>query len=496
MTVSSAIDVSAVARAVGTKVDFKNLRAGAIVNLPQRVMVIGQGSSASSYSNDKLQVTSALEVASTYGFGSPLHLAVQQLLPANGDGVGTIPVTVYPLQDATGAAAATGSIAPVGTATKAGQVEIFLNRIRSVFAVAVGDNPAAIVAKIVAAVSAQLDNPVTAVNNAGTSADFTSKWQGSSANGIIISIVEPGDLGVTFGITEMSGGLVNPSISGALAQVGNIWETRVVNCFESTDTTILDALQTFNEGRWLPLSGMPLTSFSGTTETDVNTAIAVPDARKTDRTNVQIPLPGSENLPLQIAARAVARVASRSQNSPAFDYATLTLTGLTPGSDAQQWDYLQRDQAVKGGSSTIEVVDGIAELSDTVTYYHPSGDPTPAYRYVVDINKVMQILFNVNVRYKQDDWNGAPLIPDDQDTVNPDAKQPKMATADTAAIIDNAAAAAILSDPATAKGTIVSVISSMNPKRLEQSFTVQISGNSNIISIDFNFGFFFGSAAA
>ncbi len=79
MPISSAVDSSAVARVLGIKTAFKDLRGGGILFLPQRVAVVGQGSTASTYSTDKKQVTSALEVAQTYGFGSPLHLAVLQL---------------------------------------------------------------------------------------------------------------------------------------------------------------------------------------------------------------------------------------------------------------------------------------------------------------------------------------------------------------------------------------------------------------------------------
>ena len=112
MSISTAVDVSAVARVVGIKTEFKDLRGGGILYLPQRVGIIGQGNSLSVYSNDKAQVTSALQVAQTYGFGSPLHLAAKQLFPDNGDGVGTIPVTVYPLDDAGTGVASTGDVTP------------------------------------------------------------------------------------------------------------------------------------------------------------------------------------------------------------------------------------------------------------------------------------------------------------------------------------------------------------------------------------------------
>ncbi len=111
MAISSAVDASAVARVVGIKTIFRDLRGGGILFLPQRLAVVGQGSSASTYDTTKRQVTSATEAATLYGFGSPIHLAVLQLLPVNGDGVGTIPVTVYPLED-DGSGVASAGISP------------------------------------------------------------------------------------------------------------------------------------------------------------------------------------------------------------------------------------------------------------------------------------------------------------------------------------------------------------------------------------------------
>ena len=83
---------------------------------------------------------------------------------------------------------------------------------------------------------------------------------------------------------------------------------------------------------------------------------------------------------------------------------------------------------------------------------------------------------------------------DDQPTANPAAKKPKTAVAEIAAMIDSLALQAIISDPKTAKTTILAQISVTNPKRLDTTYTIQLSGNANIISIDLNFGFFFGAA--
>ncbi len=497
MALSTAVDLTAVARVVGIKTEFVNLRGGNVVNLPQRIAVFGQGNSAATYSTDKFQVTSATQAAERYGFGSPIHLAVKQLFPANGDGVGTIPVTIYPLVDDGAAAAATGDITPSGTATKAGAATVIINNIRSqAFAIEVGDTVADVVTAATAAVNAVLDVPVIAADatpGTSTKIDITAKWEGPTGNDIVLEVEGGEDTGITFVATQPTGGLVNPNIDAALAQIGNVWETMVLNCLDIADTVTLDKYQTEGEGRWGALVRKPFMCFTGNTEADVATAITVSDARKTDRINSQLVAPGSNDLPFTVAARQLSRIAPLANNNPPHDYGSRTADGLTPGTDGQQWNYAQRDQAVKGGSSTTEVKDGVINLSDIVTFYHPTGDPTPAYRYVVDIVKVANILFNLDLTFANPAWDGAPLIPDDQATTNRTAKKPKMAVAAVASLIDQLALGAFISDPDFAKANTLAAINDQNPKRLDVATTMKISGNTNIISVDFNWGFFFGT---
>lgn len=497
MATSTAVDASAVARVLGIKTQFKDLRQGGVIFLPQRVAVVGQGASASTFSTTKAQYTSAIDVAAAYGYGSPLHLAAQQLFPVNGDGVGTIPVTFYPLADDGSGVASTGAITPSGAATGAASFRVKVNNILSEpFVLANGDSVAVQTAAITLAINSVLDMPVIAADNT-TAVGLTSKWKGESANDIYVEVVATSEdlSGVTFAITQPTGGLVNPDISGALAQVGNVWESMVLNCLNVSDTTTLDLYQTFGEGRWGTLVRKPLVVFSGDTQVTVNSAITIPDARKTDRVNAQLVAPGSNDLPFVVAARELARIVVVANNNPPRDYGSQDATGLTPGADGDQWDYADRDQAVKGGSSTIEVKDGVINLSDTVTFYHPTGDPVPAYRFVCDIVKLQNIIFNLDLEFAKVEWDGAPLIPDDQPTVNASAKKPKTAVAAVAAILDSLGLNAIISDPETAKERTFAEIDPVNPKRLNLSTTVQLSGNTNIKSIDLNFSFFFGTPA-
>lgn len=494
MGISTAVDASAVARVLGIKTVFKDLRGGGILFLPQRVAIVGQGSTAAVYATTKRQITSAFEAATIYGFGSPIHLSALQLFPVNGDGVGTIPVTVYPLDDDGSGVVSSGDITPSGTPTLAASYTVRINNIDSeAFVISVGDSVADIVTAMTTAINAVLEMPIIAVDGT-TVLTFTSKWKGTSANDIFTEVVGSTTAGNVFTITQAVGGLVNPDVDDSLNQVGNVWETMFLNCMDLADTTTLDKFDVFGEGRWGALVRKPMIAFTGLTLTGVTAATAVSDVRKTDRSNSQLVAPGSNDLPFVVAARQLARIVKVANNNPPQDYGSQDATGLTPGADGDQWTYIERDVAVKAGSSTIEVKDGVVNISDVVTFFHPTGDPIPAFRFVVDIVRLQNILFNLDLIFATQEWDGAPLIPDDQPTSSPTAKKPKMAVAEVASMLDSLGLNAIISDPKTAKASIVAEIDSGNPKRLNLAFTVQLSGNTNIKSIDLNFGFFFGSS--
>lgn len=492
MAISTAVDLSAVARVVGIKTQYKDLRDGGILYLPQRVAVVAQGSTDAVYDSEKRRVTSASEAAAIYGHGSPAHLAVLQLLPVNGDGVGTIPVTVYPLQDDASGVAAEGSITATVAPTEPAAYRVSISGIQSQqFVIDLDDTPETVAAKMTTAINSVLEMPVTAAATA-TETTLTAKWKGLSGNDIKVEVIGSTASGNTFAITQPAGGLANPDVQPALDQVGDVWETMVLNTLNIDDETALDAYKTFGFGRWGALTKKPLIVFTGNTATTVTAATAVSDSRKDDYVNSQLVAPGSKELPFVVAARQLSRIVKVANNNPPRDYGSQAVTGLNPGKDGEQWTYIDRDAAVKLGSSTIEVKDGVINLSDTVTFYHPTTEAIPAYRYVCDIVKLQNIIFNLNLIFANPQWDGAPLIPDDQPTVNREAKKPKMAVAEVAAMIDSLGLNAIISDPETAKKNTRAEINAQNPKRLDLLTTLQLVGNANIISVDLDFGFYFG----
>ena len=492
MAVSTAVDASAVARVLGIKTIFKNLRAGAVVFLPQRAAIVAQGNTLATYALTKLQIFSRKEAGDTYGYGSPIERIAAELLPDNGDGVGSIPVTVYPLEDDGGGSVSTGSIDAAGVIQNATDVfEIKVNGISTQVTIPATTIPDDALELIKTAIDAVIEMPVIGGVVAAGSLPVTSKWEGENANDIFIEI-EGFTNGLTFSVVQPVGGTVNPDVDTALALIGDVWETMIISGFNYDDNATITKYEIFGEGRWGALTRKPLVVFTGTGEATQATVTGVTDLLKAKRINVIETVPGSVSLPWSIAGRAAGRALSIANNNPPQDYAGRPLTGIDPGTDAEQWTYAQRDDAVKKGASTTELVDGVPEMSDTVTTYHPDGELPPAYRYVVDIVKLQTVLFNLDLIFAADDWKGAPLLSDDTPTTNPTAKKPKDAVAAVASLVDNLALNAIISAPGTAKESIVAEINGTNPKRLDVAFTIQLSGNTNIISVDFNFGFFFG----
>lgn len=494
------IDATAVARVVGIDTTFKDLSAGAVQFLPQHIAVIGHGNTGVSYPLTPFRPTSSQQAGERFGYGSPIHQGLRELLPPTGGGVGAIPVTVLPLAVEAGGTAATGTVTPSGTAAANAT---YWARVAGVLSapvsIVVGDVVATIIDKLVAAVDAVLDMPVDAVDGT-TVLTLNAKWKGASGNDLTVEIIDSlGNVpstGLTFAIVQPATGTTDPDVAPALAMLGSTWLTMLVNTLGPTNTTALGKISDAGEARWGALARKPFVSFVGNPEAAVATAYATTNARTTDRVNSQVVAPGSPLLPAQIAAAHVREIAKVANNNPPTDYGGRALRNLLGGSDADQWDYAERDQAVKAGSSTVEVADGIVRIGDVVTMYHPTGESPPAYRHVVDIVKLQTVIYNVDREFTKPEWNGAPLIPDGQPTANPNARTPSSAKAAMCAILDNLALEAIISDPKTAKQNTSATINSQNPKRLDVRTTIQLSGNTNIISVDLFFGFYFGTQIA
>lgn len=593
------IDASAVARGTGIQTEYVDRGGAAAKFLPQRLAVFAQAQSGISHPTDKFQVTGgARQVGSIAGYHSPAYAVMRELYPANGGGVGTVPVDLFLLPEATGATPAEGAFSPVAiSVAKASTFRAVIAGVKSLgFTVPKIEavtpvHLTAILESARVAIMNKLGMPVTVAHEYGSPTvspdgdnvgngtvgslaiatdgappagtwllvahedesatitfsliapsgfteaeglaasgaqsigglDFTitagvtpfeegdfftievpstelkvrSGWNGSSANDIRISFEGPADVGLSWAITQPSGGATNPEVAPALTQIGDTWNTMLLNALEISDESALDAFQEWGgnpedeTGRWSPLVRKPAVVFTGNTKVTVDAATQVTNFRKDDNVNCQLPAPGSPQLPCVVAAAQLARIIRKANNNPPHDYGSERVTSITPGKDGEQWDYQQRDAAIKRGSSTIIVKDGVLNIADVVTMYAPTGEEPPAYRHVVDIVKLQNVIYNFDLVFSSADWDGKPLIQNGQPTVNPDARSPDIAKGVAFEIIDRLALSAIITNAkATKAGTTVTF---GGPKRLDIDVPPYISGNTNQKDIHLRWSFFLGS---
>lgn len=488
------ISSSWIARITGVSVEYVNYNIGQALSLPQKLAVIGQGNTLSTYAETPFLALSASQVGAAVGYGSPLHLAAMQLFPANGDGIGGIPVTIYPLVDDDAGVVGTGYIECTGTATEDATFKVEVGGISTGFITFSEDDTAATaLGAIKTAINSVSEMPVIAGTVAAGQLPLTSKWKGESANDITIDITDLDIAGLTFSSVAFSGGAANPDVRDATDQIGERWETMVLNCMNYDDDTTLDYFATWNEGRWLADVKKPAIVATGTVA-DFTDRTAVSDARKSDKTNFFIPSVSSLELPFVIAARGLVKdIITTANDHPAMNYKG-SLTGLDAGDDIDQEDGTVRNAAVLLGASTNKVTDGVAVLQDIVTFYHPDAEGLyPAYRYVCDIVKLQNIVYNVDII--QVAYEGRPIVPD-EDPVPIDealAIQPKNIKTSLKNLAESLSKKAIISDLDFTLEHIVVAIDSENPKRINTVFRVKLSGNVEVNDTTIKFGFYLPS---
>jgi phage tail sheath gpL-like len=487
---------SAISRVTGVNVEFRNFNKGGGAYLPQRLAVIGVGNDGVNYSLEKYEATgNADAVAKRYGYGSPLHLAARQLFPVSGGGA-NFPVTFYPLKNENyNVNPVMGGIFFRGMAEAAGSGTVCIGGINAEFSVEKGADAEMVICAVMEAIKTKLEMPVIVgskfEDSGGKGIGLRSKWSSASACDITIEIETEVD-GLYFEIEQMHGGAPDPDITPALEAIGQIWETFILSTFSWKKTERLDQYQLFCEGRWSELEKKPCIVAHGSVD-DYETRTAVTDLRKSDYANFLIQSTGSRELPFVIAARGlVSDIMTNANSNPPLGYKG-RLTGLAAGADSVQENYTTRNNAVAKGASTNIKTGSVAELNDIVTFYHPEGELIPPKRYVVDLVKLQNIVFNLRLIMEAEEKKGAPLVSDATVTTNPKAVQPKMVKAELMNLADSLSRAAIMQEPAFTKENLVVKIDSANPKRLNYQFPAKLSGNVEVISGELYFGFYLES---
>lgn len=495
---------------VGYKIEKGNFN-NVTPNLPQRVVILGQGNTANEDNsdfdeNEQKEFTTLKQVGQRYGYGSPVYNMFRILRPISGTGLGGIPAVIIPQYAASGATTKQLNIESSGTASGNATHTLVVNGRRVIdggrydFVVAQGDGPTEISQKMVDTLNGVLSAPVTASQDTTETATESclaeTKWAGIDADELDISVDTNGNpVGVSYSVTDVQSGAGVPStIQSALDTFGEQWNTIVLNPY---GTNIHSTLENFNgkpdpnqpSGRYSGIVFKPFVALFGSTD---STASIDFSNQKDEVTNVVCPAPNAKTFNHEIAAAYGRVLAVQAQNNPHLDVQNMYVPDIPAAETAGQFgDYSFRDQKVKEGWSTAVIENGSYKIKDLVTTYHPDGEVPLQFSWVRNI----MIDWNIAFRYRILEELyvvGHTLVSNNQKVDVAKVVKPKQWEATVKGLADSLSIDGLIAEPSFMKENISVSINDTNPDRFETTFKYKRSGfgrqSDTVVTAGFNLG--------
>jgi len=435
-----ALDENSLANAVGASVRNTQFQPQANV-LQRRIGIVATYDPAILTVIDEVpvQVVSAEDAGAKFGFGFMAHRLAREAFK----GSQNIETYVIPQSEAGGAVVADGSTDFTVTTVVAGVLYLYVAGDRIAI-----DIPAEIatvattaddIAGLVVAAIAAGDSgfPVTAVVD-GTilsQVNYTAKSKGPYGNDITVEFnlgtAEELPGGVSVVTVDMALGAGVPTMADALDNglgTGDVANELGITDFThgyGQDATTLSAISTYvgegNDftGLYAKTVARPFRALTGDTAVGsaaLTALIVITDARKTDRANGVLAVPGSASHPSEIAAQAIGHLARINNIRAEESYTDIVLAGVWPGDAVDQWtaDYDDRDLAVKSGVSPTSIKTGAVVLQNMVTFYRPDSVPVASngYRSMRNISITQNVLNSVRLNFEQAKWQGISIVSD------------------------------------------------------------------------------------
>ena len=512
-SISTAVTSDRVSRVIGYKL-LKGVYNLDSPNLPQRIAILAEANhtNQSGLTVNPVEVTTAKQVGDLFGYGSPIHQIMRILKPTNSDGVGGIPIVVYPQLEAAGATATIikASAVVATSATSNAKHYLVINGRDNIdgtyyeIDIAQGDVRLGILTKAMNAVNALLSSPFVATLDTTTQGSellvLTSKHYGITSAEYNISWETNGNAaGVTYATTATTTGTGATSLTNSLAVWGTAWNTIVINSYGQA---AFDTLEAFNgmpdpvspTGQWGALKFKPFISIWGSTLSSATSLIAITNAnsRLTNCTHALAPAPNSLGISYEAAANMAYLFALNSQNTPHLDVNGQAYPDM-PASTTGIGDfaiYDNRDNLVKNGSSTVDMSSGKYIVEDFVTTYHPTGENPPQYRYC----RNLMIDFNVRYGYYLLEIVNVldhAIVPSGQIISVQNTIRPVEWKQILNSYALDMASRALISDASFMQKSIVVAGDGTNPDRLNTFFRYKRTGVARISSTDAEAGFNF-----
>lgn len=342
----------------------------------QRALLIGQMKASGTATPNVPVICAGLSDAKTKsGQGSILAGMADAYLRADSFGE----VWLLPLSDDGAAVAATGTVTITGAPTASGVLSLYIAGIKLSVPVATTDTPTTIAAAIVAAVTANPDLPVSATNAAGV-VTLTAGNKGLAGNDIDIRLNYGGTAageatpaGVTATIVAMASGATNPTLTTALANLGDQPFDFIACAYN--DSTSLDALKGLlsdTSGRWSWASqvyGHVFAAYRGTLSAQTTFGTA--------RNNQHESVLGFNDSPSPNwvwAADLAGTAAVALRADPGRPLQTLKLSTALAPPLASRFTLSERNTLLFDGISTFTVAqDGTVQLENVITTYQKNS---------------------------------------------------------------------------------------------------------------------------
>jgi phage tail sheath gpL-like len=352
----------------GVFVTIDNSKANTALGGTFKTVLFGQKIAAGTATADTFtQVFSDSDAKEKFGVGSILANMFSEWFANNSINE----VYAVALDDA-GAAKATSIIAILldGTATASGTLYSYINGTRFAVPVAAGDTPTVAGDALAAAINADVDIPVIALNIAG-SITLTAKNGGTLGNSITnlanMGAGEASPEGMSFVANVLTSGASDPDINDAIAALPDEVINVIVNPY--TDSTSLTALSTELARRWgntVQIDGHAIMAFSGTAS-----ELVTEGGTLNSEFFTMIDSGKETMVPAYLVAPELGgRVSESADADPARPFRTLPLTGMIGDAASDRRTFSDKNSILNAGLSTHNVQnDGTAVIDRLVTTY-------------------------------------------------------------------------------------------------------------------------------
>jgi len=376
--------------------EFDSSQAG-YFSQQNRTLLVGQKLVAGTSPANTLQLTARTDEAKAlFGVGS--MLARMHEIYRQNDPFGE--VWCIALDDPGAGVAATGSFAITGTATKAGTLNAYVGAQRVQIGVASGDTAATLATALAAAVNANVDLPVTAAAATGT-VTLTARHKGALGNDLLLQMNyygaaggESTPAGLTVTVNAMSGGTTSPSLTAAVAAMGDEEFDFIISPY--SDTTSLDLWRTTmndSSGRWAwnrQIYGHVYSAQRGTFS-DLRAAGGLRNDQHTTIAGFEtlVPSPAWE-----YAAAYGARNAVYINADPARPTQTGELVGILPAPAGNRFVQTERQTLLSSGIATSFVSGGVVRIERAITTYQKNlwNQADPSYLDSETLHQLAAIL--------------------------------------------------------------------------------------------------------